>query len=598
MDLKAILEETNGTGSWLVYRRVAERIRAQLDASGLDLPKRIRAAFVGSFTMEPLVDFTVVEAARVGLGLETYVAPYGQFNQEILAPGSGLSEFAPEITILMVEFDSVVGVDEIKSHGDAARQAVQQVVSLAEEFTKRHKGTLVVSTFVETGQWPLHILVDDTTKGIRESNQLLFRAFGDEPRVQISDVDSLAAYYGRREAFSPEMLHMARVPFSEGFLALLARKLVAHIKAERALVRKCLVLDCDNTLWGGVIGEDSLDGIALGPNWPGREYVDFQRAILELHQQGVILAINSKNNYDDVMQVLRTHPHMVLRENHFASIQANWEDKPSNMRRIVEEINIGMDSLMFVDDNPTERAMMRAMLPDVYTLELPPSPSLYGQALRETNEFAKASITEEDRMRGQAYADQRKREELRQTAATVEEFLQSLETVASLRMARTSDIKRVAQLTQRTNQFTLTNRRYSEADVASMLQDRRSRVYVLGVRDRFGDSGTVGAAIVVGEEETWRIESFVMSCRVIGRQVEDVLVNQILRDASRRGIRHVHAEYLRSAKNGLVADFWRRMHFENVGANEEGSQWNAEVAALPLRDPLHIRCEEEPGGEA
>jgi FkbH-like protein len=598
MDLKALLEETNEAPSWLVYRRVAAGLRALLDSSNSDLPKRIRVAFVGSFTMDPLVDFTVVEAARLGLGVVPYVAPYGQFSQEILAPASGLSTFAPDITIFMVEFNSLVSPGNASSPDDMAREALSQITSLADDFSRRHTGTLIVSTFLEIPQWPLHILLDNTTKAVREGNLLLFHALEHQSRVQISDVDGLAAYYGRREAFSSEMLHMARVPFSEGFLALLARKLVSHIKAQTGLLRKCLVLDCDNTLWGGVVGEDGIDGIALGPDWPGREYLDFQHTILSLHQQGVILAINSKNNYDDVMQVLHKHPHMVLREDHFASIQVNWDDKPSNMRRIVDEINIGLDALMFLDDSPAERALMRTVLPEIYTLELPTTASLYSQALRETNDFAKPSITEEDRLRGQAYADERKRGQLRKSAGSLEDFLHSLGTVASMRAARVSDIKRVAQLTQRTNQFTLTNRRYSEGDIASMLQDGHSHVYVLGVKDRFGDSGTVGAAIVVDENEYWRIESFVMSCRVIGRQVEDAFVKRIVDDAARIGVKQVNAEYLRSAKNGLVEDFWSRMHFESVEATDKGSQWRAVVATLPLKHPPHIRCEEEPDVEA
>jgi FkbH-like protein len=588
MRVEEIVGSAQAAKTWLAYRRAAQALSEIQNGNALELPHRIRTAFLSSFTVEAVVDFTVVEAAAAGIRLETYVGGYGQFSQEILG-ASGLDDFEPEIAILMVEFEALVNRVAGRLPADAGRRAAESIVSLADAFTKRFKGTLVMSTFVEGEHWPLQIVMDDTTRAIREANQLVMAANVDNPRVHICDLDALASYFGRREALSPELLHMARMPFSEDFLALLARKIVSHLRAHRGMTRKCLVLDCDNTLWGGIVGEDGIEGIALGPDSPGREYVDFQRAVLDLQQQGVILAINSKNNLDDVLHVLRSHPHMLLREDHFASIQANWNDKPSNMRLIAEELNIGLDSFVFVDDNPTERAMMRAMLPEIHTLELPLTPSLYGRVLRETGEFAKASLTDEDRMRGQVYAAQRKREELKRSTVSVEDFLQSLEMVVSIGLARPSDIKRIAQLIQRTNQFNLTNRRYSEANVADLLRQNSARVYVLNVKDRFGDNGMVGAAIVVIDGDVWRIDALVMSCRVIGRRVEDLLVDRVVMDAAANGAPAVHAEYVRSSKNGLVSEFWQRMRFEPIELRSDYSAWRIETKAYESGEPGCVR---------
>jgi FkbH-like protein len=419
----------------------------------------------------------------------------------------------------------------------------------------------------------LQVLPDQGRILIEKLNAGIIEHYQSHPRIQILDLDALTAYAGCQNAMSPQMMSMARIPFSETFLNLLARRIISHIIATRGLTRKCLVLDCDNTLWGGIIGEDGLDGIQIGHDSPGREYLEFQKTILELYEQGIILAINSKNNYDDVMNVLQNHPYMLLREKHFAGLQINWNDKPSNMHRLAEEINIGLDSFVFVDDNPAERAMMRQMLPQIYTIELPVNPALYARTLRETNEFARAYLTEEDRQRGEIYAAQRQRKDLQTKTQTLEDFLISLEMVASMRRAKQTDIKRVAQLTQRTNQFNLTTHRYSEQDVEAMLSSKDKVLYVLNLKDKFGDNGTVGLAIVVKENKSWQIDTFLMSCRIIGRGAEDALVDRILTDAAFEQVDRIQAQYIRTPKNSQVMNFWQQMGFDNIELNENSSVW-------------------------
>jgi FkbH-like protein len=412
---------------------------------------------------------------------------------------------------------------------------------------------------------------------LAKANQVLMENLAGDSRMQVCDLDSLAAYFGYANSISPEMMAMARTPFSEGFLVLLAKKLVAYFKAKAGIIRKCLVLDCDNTLWGGIIGEDGIDGIALGPDWPGREYVNFQKAILELYKQGIILAINSKNNEQDVMQALREHQHMVLKEDQFAAIVVNWEPKPQNMVKLAEQINIGLDTLVFVDDNPAERQLMRQMLPQVEVLELPENPALFEKTLRETSFFAKASLTEEDKKRGEIYAAQRKRMELQKSSVSFDDFLKSLEMVCSIRPAEEKDIKRASQLTQRTNQFNLTTRRYSEADISAMMANPNWLIYVLGLKDKFGDNGTVGLALVESQQKCRRIDTFLMSCRVIGRQVEDAFVDRICTDASKAGCASVYAEYIPTAKNNLVSDFWSKMRFTEVNKEAQRTQYSRDL---------------------
>ncbi len=547
----------------------------------------MKIAFLSSFTIEPLVDFVAVESAASGIVLDKYVGGYGQFNQQLLDPSSGLYEFSPEITFLIVEFDSLINDQDLADADQIAKKVISQMSSLVQAHKDNHSGILAVSTFIAASQWPMHIVTSDKTKAIWRTNDMLWQAFADDFRVQIFDINALAAYYGYSRAISEQMLHMARIPFGEGFMCLLAKKVLSHIKAYKGFVRKCLVVDCDNTLWGGIIGEDGIEGIAIGPDSPGREYVDLQKAILELYQQGVILAINSKNNIEDVMAVLNDHPHMLLKEKHFAAIKANWNDKPFNMGKIAEQLNIGIDSFVFLDDNPAERAMMRQMLPQIVTVELPENPSLFSRTLRESNEFAKAFITEDDQKRGQIYAAQRKRSEAKDKAASLEDFLKSLNMEVTIRRSEKKDVKRVSQLTCRTNQFNLTTRRYSESDIDNILSDDNKFVYVLGLKDKFGDNGTVGVAITVRTDDSLRIDAFLLSCRVIGRGLEDALVQRILADAKKEGIKTILAEYIGTPKNNLVACLWEKMGFKVIEKNQDGSKWKFDMSVF---NPKKIKC--------
>jgi FkbH-like protein len=554
--LNEIICDAEKAATWLAYRKAAGQIRELLKSGAAKLQTGVKVAFLSSFTIDPLVDFAVVEAAAHSIELQPYIASYGQFNQELLNPESELYRASPQITFLLIEAES-----------DSIAEQASRLGGLVDAFLKNSTGILVINTFPACPSWPLNVLPDQRRILIEKLNACLIERYQSNPRIQILDLDALVSYAGCQNAMSPQMMSMARIPFSETFLAMLARRVISHIIATLGLARKCLVLDCDNTLWGGIIGEDGLDGIQIGHDSPGREYLEFQKTILELYEQGVILAINSKNNRDEVMRVFNEHPQMLLREKHFASIMVNWDLKPQNMQKIAEQINIGLDTVVFIDDNPAERQMMRQSLPQVETLEMPADPSLFARTLRETGCFARAYLTEEDKNRGQIYAAQRQRDQFQQSCATLEDFLKSLEMVVSIRPAGKDDIKRVAQLTQRTNQFNLTTRRYTEADIAAMAQNKDWRIYVLGLKDKFGDNGTVGLALVEAKEKNWRIDTFLMSCRVIGRQVEDALVDRICRDAAKAGCMTISAEYIPTTKNNLVAGFWDKMGFEKETAD-------------------------------
>ncbi|MGA2677719.1 MAG: HAD-IIIC family phosphatase [Sedimentisphaerales bacterium] len=561
-----LFKKLKGDEGWLVIRRAAKTIQDALRQKMREFKHQADIAFVSSYTADPLADYVQVFSAQNDLAINQYIAPYGQFNQELLNPQSELYRASPQITFLLIEAES-----------DAIDEQALRLGGLVDTFLKNSTGILVINTFPACSSWPLNVLPDQRRILIEKLNAGIIERYQNHPRIQILDLDALVAYFGYQNAMSPQMMSMARIPFSEAFLAMLARRIVSHIVATKGIARKCLVLDCDNTLWGGIIGEDGLDGIQIGHDSPGREYLEFQKTILELYEQGIILAINSKNNPDDVMQVINKHPQMLLREKHFASIMVNWDNKPQNMQKIAKQINIGLDSIVFIDDNPAERELMRQSLPQVETLDMPADPSLFARTLRETGLFTRAYLTEEDKNRGQIYAAQRQREQFQQSCATLEDFLKSLEMVVSIHPAGKEDIKRIAQLTQRTNQFNLTTRRYTDADIAAMAQNPAWRIYILGLKDKFGDNGTVGLALIEIQPKQWRIDTFLMSCRVIGRQVEDALVDRICRDAAKAESTSISAEYIPTAKNNLVAGFWDKMGFEKENADAHRVRYSRQL---------------------
>jgi FkbH-like protein len=582
MNFNNLTKQTKESHSWLIFRRTAEQIKRAALENSIEDNYKLKIAFLSSYTIDPLIDFLIVKAAENNIVLDIYKSDFGQLNQEFLNSQGGLYKANPDITILAAE---AISLDENPI------LAAEQIIRLSRVFKNNSKNILVVCTFIPQIAWPLHILETENEKFYHKANNLLKEKFQDDPQIQICDIDSLVSYFGYRNALSPEMMSMAKIPFSEPFLELLSLKIIGHIRAKLGLTKKCLVLDCDNTLWGGIIGEDGIEGIKIGPDWPGREFVSFQKALLELYNQGIILAINSRNNYDDVIKVLREHPFMVLREGHFASITANWESKPTNMHQIANEINIGLDSMVFVDDSPVERELMRQMLPEVCTIEMPSNPSLFENTLRETNLFAKAFITEEDAKRGQIYAAQRRRNQLQKETPTLDDFLKSLEMIISIRPAEQKDIKRVSQLTNRTNQFNLTTRRYSETDIATMIEDKSKRIYALSLKDKFGDNGMVGVAIVNCSADKWYIDTFLMSCRVIGRQSEDALFDKIVRDSAAQDVSILETEYVPTEKNKLVAEFWNRLGLTLKNENNGTKYYRLIVKNYPAVEFKYLKFE-------
>lgn len=319
--------------------------------------------------------------------------------------------------------------------------------------------------------------------------------------------------------------------------------------------KKCIVLDLDNTLWGGIVGEDGIENIALSLKPPGNGYMAFQQALLDHYDRGVILAINSRNNPEDAWEVIRKHPNMILKENHFASIRMNWNDKTQNIKEIAKELNIGLDSMVFLDDDPTNREMMRALVPEVETPDLPSNPAQYAKFLNSSNYFSNQIITDEDKMRGNLYVTERLRKEEEKVFANKEDFLKNLSLELFFYEDNNSCVPRLAQLTEKTNQFNTFKKPLSEKEIAEFIKSPNHTVFYASLQDKFGDYGVIAFALVEWNNERGNIRSLLMSCRVFGRGVEDAFFKALSDRALRKGTNRLSIDIETTEKNLPAREF-------------------------------------------
>lgn len=324
-------------------------------------------------------------------------------------------------------------------------------------------------------------------------------------------------------------------------------------------MKKCIVLDLDNTLWGGVIGEDGIDGIALSLTPPGASFIAFQQALRDLYDRGIILAINSSNNAEDAMNVIRKHPNMILKEPHFAAQRINWQDKVENMRELARELNIGLDSMIFLDDSPHNRENVRTFLPEVETPDLPADPAQYAKFLHSLPHFKTGAITDEDKMRGNLYVTERLRKEAEKQFVNRGEFLKSLGIELTVCEDDASSLTRLAQLTEKTNQFNVKKKPFTEKEIGAFMRDGKYGVFHGRAIDQFGDQGIIAFALVRKEANLWHIESLLMSCRVIGRGIEDAFLAAIARRAEEEGVRDIAITFEPSEKNEPARAFVERV---------------------------------------
>jgi len=560
---------------------------------------KVRAAFLSSFTIETLLPYVDLEIRKLGLLPEVYVAPFNSWAQEIVDEDSKLRRFNPEIAFLSVAIDDLVpelaGNPSISLLDKKGRDVVDHVVGVVERFMAWSSSTLIVHNFHSSYRSPMGVLESRTGQTrfgwLNELNMYFTERLHTLGRVFVVDMNELLMYRPGGNLDNPKMRYLARMRLGEQTLHEVAYAYARYVAPLKGLRRKCIVLDLDNTLWGGIVGEAGPHGVNLGDTSPGIEYQDFQRYLLSLTERGFLLAINSKNNPEDAFTVIRSHESMVLREDSFSTVRINWRPKTENMASIAEELNIGLDSMIFLDDNPNERELMRQVFPEVLTPDLPQDPSLYRSTIERLPQLQSLVVTEEDQIRVKQYRTKRQREEVRAKTQSLDEYLQALEIFVQLSRANDETLPRLHQLFERTNQFNLTTRRYTHSQLAAFAHDGGWRLYALRAQDRFGDHGLVAAALVHTEPGCWTLDSFVMSCRVIGYGVETALLAVVTEGARDAGVTTVIGEYVPTAKNAPARDFYSRHGFKEEGAKEGVTRWTMCLNESRIARPEWIKME-------
>jgi FkbH-like protein len=414
---------------------------------------------------------------------------------------------------------------------------------------------------------------------LRAINLALWDAAARAPGILILDVEQIAARFGKDHWHDPVLWHTGKQYPSAEAMPALGRQITASLRAILGLTSKCLALDLDGVLWGGVIGEDGLAGIQLGGGPAGEAYVAFQGYVKSLARTGVMLAVCSKNNPEDALLPFREHPEMVLREEDIAIFSANWKSKDENLREIAAALNIGLDAIVFVDDNPAERSRVRQNLPEVEVVEMPADPALYISTLSKLALFETLTITKEDRQRTASIRENLERKALESSAASVDDYLAQLDIKVRLAPFDEANLLRIVQLINKTNQFNLTTRRRTDAEVRALVA-AGAYTQAMRVTDRFGDSGLTGVLIAIPDGTRLRVDTWLMSCRVLGRRLEEVMFAALVHYAAKNGYTELVGEYIPTAKNGLAADLYDRLGCVNL-------RWDTR---RPFALPAMIEC--------
>ncbi|HET9532461.1 MAG TPA: HAD-IIIC family phosphatase, partial [Blastocatellia bacterium] len=506
----------------------------------------------------------------------------------------------PDITILAVQTRDIapdlweryadLSMGEVRAEVERASESFRSYVRAFRAHSDAH---LIVHNLEEPQTPSMGVLDSHKDAGqvaaIRRINTGLYSLSKEFPGVYVLDYDAVIAQQGRRLWHDERKWAAMRLPVASDKLIYLVKEWLRYIHPLSGRVCKVLVTDLDNTIWRGVIGEDGIEGIRCGPQYPGSTCRALQRAMLDLYRRGILLAVCSKNNEADALEALEKHQDVLLRPRYFSAMRINWLDKVQNLREIAGELNIGIDSFAYIDDDPVELDRVRTALPEIYTIESPQGEGGIADALLANPVFERLAVSEEDKQRQRYYSEQREREEFKQGTVSLEDFYRSLEQVVEIGQVAQETTERAAQLTQKTNQFNLTTRRYSEQQIINMAASPEWRVFTARVSDRFGDNGVVGVVITHEVGGICEVDTLLLSCRVIGRTIETALLYFLVERARSMGMKRLQGRFLPTKKNSVAKDFYARHGFLPLEEEGERALWAVEPSAARIACPEWIR---------
>ena len=565
----------------------------------LSVPK-IKVALLGDTATQLLVTAIKGEAVDRGLQLNVYEGEYNQVERQLMDPTSELYEYGAEVIIIfqsthkLSEYHSTLSIDKQES---LAEERISFVLSLCENSS-------FANTKIIYFNYPE---IEDTVFGsyankvessftfqVRKLNYELMLLSQKYPNLFVCDIASLQNMFGRQFMFAPNVYMTTEMVLSVNALPYVASRVVDIIAAIKGLFKKCLILDLDNTVWGGVIGDDGLEGIELGHGMGiGKAFTEFQMWVKKLKQRGIIICVASKNNEETAKEPFEKHPDMVLKLDDVAVFQVNWETKVDNIRTIQRILNIGFDSMVFLDDNPFERNMVRENIPGITVPELPDDPAMYLEYLYSQNLFETASYSNADKDRTKQYQVEAKRVSLSKTFTNEADFLKSLDMISIVTGFTKFNIPRVAQLSQRSNQFNLRTIRYTEADITSMAENPDVIDLSFTLEDKFGDNGLIAVVIMKKQDnETLFVDTWFMSCRVLKRGMENFTLNTMVECAKDKGYKRIVGEYIPTPKNKMVEQHYPNLGFSTINLGEK-SQYVLDLESYLPRECYIIKKEEK-----
>lgn len=613
--MSKVVENIRGVQS---FRELGEEIRrfefSNLDSQDIAVAARklatiatpapsVRIALLGTHTFEPLPSYLSVRAAASEKAIQCWCGPYGQYLQPISPPATELAELNPDIVLLSAQMRSIAPriVENFADlSADEAHQERQRILehllSWAELAAQVTTATVLIANFPRP-RYPAFGIADvkrrpSESQFYARLNLELYDATQAHSRVSVLDLDSVVSGHGAEMAWTRRAYYLSRQPWQPGLCIAIARELWRHVIAAKGWARKCLVLDLDNTLWGGVVGEDGPHALKVGPGDPeGEAFADFQRAVRTLKARGVVLAIASKNNPDDVKEAFSVRQDMPLKLEDFTIVEAGWNSKSEAIERIAATLDIALNSVVFLDDSAAERLMVRGALPEVVTPDMPEDPAMFAGFVKRQAWFERATLTVEDTGKTRQYREQAARAVRRRSAASLEQYLAELETQVEVRIARREDLPRLQQLFTKTNQFNVTTRRYSIGEIERLMQSPAHVVAVANAQDRHGDLGQIGLYVLESQGDDWVIDSFLMSCRALGRGIENAVMNALKRYVTGSGrTGTLRARFITTARNAPASGFFATQGLAERESSESGIiDYQAAIPNLREIELPHIR---------
>jgi FkbH-like protein len=573
-------------------------VKARTEGKSLDPLAPFRLAVLSNSTIDLVTPALVASAARHGIALEVIQPSYDQVAQEALTPDSQVNRSKPDAVLFALDYRALplkLSLGDGETSAATVRGALGYLQALGNGIKANSNAVCIFQSFApppESLFGSLDRVLPGTLRSLIDNINHELAAYVLGSGDVLLDVAGLAETVGLADWHNPQLWNLGKFAFSDELIPLYGDHVARIVAALRGKSGKVLVLDLDNTVWGGVIGDDGLEGIKVAQgDARGEAHLAVQRLALDLRQRGIVLAVSSKNTDEVAREPFEKHPEMLLKLEHIAVFQANWNDKATNLQAIAEELSLGLDSLVFLDDNPVERGLVRKLLPQVAVPELPEDPAWYARTLAAGGYFEAVSFASEDLKRAGYYQDNARRANLQKQAGGVDAYLASLEMTITFQPFDATGRARIVQLINKSNQYNLTTRRYTDPEVAEAEND--PAVFTLQVRlaDIFGDNGMISVVICrPAQAGVWEVDTWLMSCRVLGRKVENMVLREILRHAREAGIRKLAGIYRPTDRNKLVVDHYAKLGFTKISEEDSGlTRWELSVeGAQPEVAPMKV----------